>query len=57
MISPDGAVVAAARRTDEGETPPPAMLVAEIDIAAGLRRADSESSPLWEGLRPELHSP
>jgi predicted amidohydrolase len=59
IISPDGAVVAAARRVEEGETPPPALLVAEIDIAAGLRHADSENSALWEGLRPELefHSP
>jgi predicted amidohydrolase len=56
IISPDGAVVAAAGRAAEGETPPPELLVAEIDLAVGLRRADRENSALWRDLRPELHT-
>jgi predicted amidohydrolase len=56
IISPDGAVVAAAGCATEGETPPPELLVAEIDLAGGLRRADRENSALWRDVRPELHS-
>ena len=55
IISPDGAVVAAAGRAAEGETPAPELLVAEIDLAAGLARADRENAALWEATRPELH--
>ena len=56
IVSPDGAVVAAAGRAAEGETPRPELLVAEIDLAAGLERADRENAALWEAVRPELHS-
>ena len=56
IISPNGAVVASAARAVEGETPPPDLLVAEIDLAAGLKRADRENGALWEAIRPELHS-
>jgi len=56
VISPDGAVVATADRAAEGETPPPELLVVEIDLAAGLERADRDNAALWEAVRPELHS-
>jgi len=56
VISPAGAVVATAGRAAEGETPPPELLVAEIDLAAGLERADRDNAALWEAVRPELHS-
>jgi predicted amidohydrolase len=56
IISPEGAVVAAAGRATEGETPPPELLVAEIDLASGLRRADRENSALWRDVRPDLHT-
>ena len=56
VISPDGAVVAAAGRAADGETPAPELLVAEIDLATSLERADRENAALWEAIRPELHS-
>ncbi len=56
IVSPDGAVVVAAGRAAEGETPPPELLIAEIDLASGLERADRESSALWLDVRPELHT-
>jgi predicted amidohydrolase len=56
IISPDGAVVAAAGRAAERETPPPELLVAELDLKTSLELADRENSALWEAIRPELHS-
>ena len=56
VISPDGGVVAAAGCATEGETPAPELLVAEMNLAAGLERADSENAALWEAVRPELYS-
>jgi predicted amidohydrolase len=56
IISPDGSVVVAAGRTEDGETPPPELLVAKISFAGSLEQADRDNSALWEGVRPELHS-
>ena len=56
VIAPDGSVVAAAGRAREGETPPPELFVAALDLAARLERAERESSALWKDVRAELHS-
>jgi predicted amidohydrolase len=56
VISPDGAVVATAGRAAEGETPRAELLVAAIDLAEGLERADRENAALWRDARPELYT-
>ncbi len=55
VISPEGVVVAAAGRAGDGETPPPELLVVELDLASALERADRENAALWQSVRPELH--
>lgn len=57
IVAPTGKVVAAAVRAAPGETPEPALLVAELELAAGLARADRDNAALWENARPELYEP
>ena len=48
VISPGGEVVAEAPRATPGSEPAPELLVADVDLAAGCRQADAESSVLFD---------
>jgi predicted amidohydrolase len=57
IVSPLGEIVAEARRTAPGEpTPPTETLVAEVDLAAGLARADREAAVLVTERNPALYA-
>jgi predicted amidohydrolase len=45
VIAPDGTTIAEARRVGHGDGSE--LLVASVDLQAGIRRADLESSALW----------
>jgi predicted amidohydrolase len=55
IVSPFGCVVAQAGQADAGQTPPPEMLVASLDLRGELERADSDHAVLRTLRRPELY--
>ncbi|TDD71264.1 carbon-nitrogen hydrolase family protein [Jiangella aurantiaca] len=56
VLDPGGRVVAAAPRSGDGAGDEH-LLLADLDLAAGIAAADRSSAPLWEGVRPELYDP
>ncbi|GAA2876160.1 carbon-nitrogen hydrolase family protein [Nonomuraea rubra] len=58
VIAPDGRIVAEAPRVTAGQGPVPEehLLVADLDLAAGIAAADRDAAPLWEGARPEVYT-
>ncbi|MFI7610274.1 carbon-nitrogen hydrolase family protein [Nonomuraea terrae] len=60
VMAPDGRTVAEAPRATTGTAPAPApeehLLVADLDLAAGIEAADRDAAPLWEGARPEVYA-
>jgi predicted amidohydrolase len=55
IIAPSGEIVASAARAGVGETPHPAMLVAEINLRAELANADVHNQALWQLRRPDVY--
>ena len=56
VIDPGGRIAAAAPRGHDGAGDEH-LLLADLDLAAGIAAADLSSAPLWEGARPELYGP
>lgn len=54
VLSPAGDVVAEGPRAEPGATPPPHVVIADVDLAGGLRAADAEGGVLWEDRRPDV---
>lgn len=55
VIAPDGRVAAVASRAAERPSQEE-LLVAALDLAAGIAAADQDAAPLWEGARPEVYA-
>lgn len=55
IVSPFGSVVARAGTASAGDSPPPELLVATVDLRAEIERARADHGVLWGLRRPELY--